>query len=123
MNRDVKIPAIIIFSFIVLYVFILSHCSYTPDTIKTSYTTAEASKMAYDVAMKTAASLYHTGKINDIQKAEIIKIAKNYKQLHNTMVAALEVYITEPSREEEFTKAYMNAMVELTKLIKLTQIE
>lgn len=60
--------------------------------VKNSYVTLQGSKDFYFLAMGTVADLQSQGLIDQTKRDQINKVAKVYKEAHNTAVAALEVY-------------------------------
>jgi len=60
--------------------------------IKNTYVALSISKPAYDRAMTSVADLQKQGLVTVQQREEINKVAKIFKEAHNTLVDALEVY-------------------------------
>ena len=60
--------------------------------IKNTYVALSFSKVGYDKAMTSVADLQRQGFITLQQREEINKVAKIFKEAHNTLVDALEVY-------------------------------
>lgn len=101
-------------------VLISFHACATQSPIRNAYNTANASKLAYDTAMQSAASAYNAGLIDDKQKDKIIKAGQVYMEAHNAMVAALEIYLNNPDdKRQAFLDAYVIASQELLKLLSL----
>ncbi len=60
--------------------------------IKNSYVTLNESRDLYYTAMGVAADFQTKGVIDQVKRDEINKVAKIYKEAHNTAVDALAVY-------------------------------
>lgn len=101
---------------------LLMACAELSPTQK-AYNTANASYVAYDTAMKSAASMYEAGLIDDQKKADIIKIGKRYVVAHNAMIAALEAYLVNPDKKTAYIDAYAAAARELLKLLDLIDVQ
>jgi len=73
---------------IMLLVGLLSCASF----VKTSYVTLNESKDLYYTAMGIVADFQAKGIIDQTKRNEINRVAKIYKEAHNTAVDALDVY-------------------------------
>lgn len=73
---------------VVLLAVVISCANFT----KTAYVTLNESKDLYTMAMTTVSSLQTQGVIKPYQREDINKVAKIYKEAHNTAVDALAVY-------------------------------
>jgi len=60
--------------------------------IKNTFVSLSISKSMYDKAMLSVADLQKQGLVTTQQREEINKVAKVFKEAHNTLVDALEVY-------------------------------
>jgi len=60
--------------------------------IKNTYIALSVGKVSYDKAMLSVADFQKRGLITMQQREEINKVAKIFKEAHNTLVDALEVY-------------------------------
>ena len=60
--------------------------------IKNTYVALSVSKVSYDKAMLSVADFQKQGLVTTQQREEINKVAKIFKEAHNTLVDALEVY-------------------------------
>ena len=60
--------------------------------IKNTYVSLSISKSVYDKAMTSVADLQRQGLVTIQQREEINKVARVFKEAHNTLVDALEVY-------------------------------
>lgn len=80
--------------------------------IKNSYVTLNSSKDFYYTAMGIVAELQVQKLIDQAKRDQINKIAKVYKEAHNTAVDALEVYekTSLASDKEKVTTAIANAV-------------
>lgn len=88
-----------------------------------AYNTANASYVAYDTALKSAASMYQAGIIDDAKKEQVIEAGKRYKIAHNAMIAALEAYLVNPDKKQAYIAAYEAAARELLKLLDLVNVQ
>ncbi len=101
----------------VMMVGLLSCASF----IKNSYVTLNSSKDFYYTAMGIVAELQAQKLIDQAKRDQINKIAKIYKEAHNTAVDALEVYrITSlASDKEKVTVAIANAVAKWAQVAAL----
>lgn len=89
--------------------------------VKNSYVTLNSSKDFYYTAMGIVAELQTQGIINQVKRDQINKIAKVYKEAHNTAVDALEVYekTSLASDKEKVTVAIGNAVAKWAQVAAL----
>lgn len=77
--------------------FMVGCASFTTST----YRTLSIAKETRDVGLKSAADLYHQGKINDEQKVAIIKVANEYRDAYFVAVDALLAYTASKNADDE----------------------
>jgi hypothetical protein len=78
----------VLFAISICLLFLASCASF----VKNTYVTLNESKDLYTVAMTSVASLQAQKLITQAQRDEINKVAKIYKEAHNTAVDALATY-------------------------------
>lgn len=83
MKRQIKL-------FMMLVIFLsLAACA---GLIKNTYVALSISKVSYDKAMISVTDFQKQGLVTTQQREEINKVAKIFKEAHNVLVDALEVY-------------------------------
>ena len=89
--------------------------------VKNSYVTLNSSKDFYYIAMGMVAELQAQKLIDQSKRDQINKIAKVYKEAHNTAVDALEVYkkTSLASDKEKVTVAIGNAVAKWAQVAAL----
>lgn len=89
--------------------------------VKNSYVTFNSSKDFYYTAMGIVAELQDQKLIDQAKRDQINKIAKIYKEAHNTAVDALEVYkkTSLASDKEKVTIAIANAVAKWAQVAAL----
>lgn len=76
-------------------------CAKNVSTTNVVYKILASSQATYDAGMKSAADLYEQGEISDEQKANIVKVATSYAQIHNAAVDALDRYVKSGEAADE----------------------
>lgn len=93
--------------------FILAACETA--TIQTrTYKTLSISQTTYDTLLSAAGDLYKQGKIDEVQKEEIVQIGKIYKQFHNAAVGALLKFNESGKLEDQESYLYNLSMASNT---------
>lgn len=89
--------------------------------IKNTYVTLSVSKVSYDKAMLSVADYQKQGLITPQQREEINRVAKVFKEAHNTLVDALEVYARTgtASDKEKVLTAMTSASTKWSQVAKL----
>lgn len=106
---------------VLLLIVALAACASVTFT-RDAYRALAAAGSTYDMAMKSAGSLYKEGKIHDQQKAQIISVAGKYRLAYFTAIDALAAYEknrtgTTKTNAEMAILSYQDALADLVKLI------
>jgi len=99
----------------------IAACTYNVGLVKSTYKMLSASQISYDTALKTAADLYHHGRLTEAQKVKVLEIGEVYYHAHNAAVEALARYEeTKDLAEQELLTAQIEIAADaLSRLLAL----